>query len=67
MPVIITKKMETCENCLFYVDAMPDEVICVAWKKTKSYAMMKTNCKRWVEDTQDNANKWLKKYKEEEK
>ena len=59
--------MKTCENCLFYVDAMPDEVICVAWKKTKSYAMMKTNCKRWVENTKDNANEWLKKHKEEMK
>lgn len=58
--------MKTCENCLFYVDAMPHEVICVEWKKTKSYAMMKTNCKRWVENTKDNANEWLKKHKEEE-
>ena len=54
-----------CENCLFYVDAMPHEVICVGGKHTKSYAQIKTNCKKWVEDTAENAKEQLKLLKKE--
>ena len=52
--------MKNCENCLFYVDAMPNSVICVAGKRIKDYARIKQNCKKWVENTPENAEKELK-------
>ena len=55
--------MKNCENCLFYVDAMPDYVICVAGKMIKDYARIKHNCKKWVENTPENAEKELKSMK----
>ena len=57
------KNMKSCENCLFYVDAMPHEIICIGHKRIKSYAQMQENCKYWVENTPTNAEKELKKYK----
>lgn len=52
-----------CENCLFYVDAMPHLVICIAGKHIKEYAQTKTNCKKWVENNPLNAKEELKKIK----
>ena len=53
--------MDSCENCLFYVDAMPHEVICIGHKRIKSYPKIQKNCKRWIENTPENAKEWLKK------
>ena len=55
---------KSCDNCLFYVDAMPDVVICVAGKHVKEYAYMKKNCKKFLENTTENAKEQLKKLKE---
>ena len=55
--------MKNCENCLFYVDAMPSLVICVASKRIKEYAWIQHNCKKWVENTTENADKVLKRMK----
>lgn len=55
--------MKSCDNCLFYVDALPDIVICVAPKRGKGYSCIKENCKYWVEDTPKNAERELKKLK----
>ena len=52
--------MKGCDNCLFYVDAMPDNVICIAGKRIKEYSRIQHNCKKWVENTPDNAERWLK-------
>lgn len=56
--------MKTCEDCLFYVDSMPDVVICIGGKHIKEYSEIKTNCKKWVENTPENASKELKKFKD---
>lgn len=56
--------MKTCEDCLFYVDSMPDVVICIGGKRIKEYSEIKTNCKKWVENTPENASKELKKFKD---
>lgn len=53
--------MKSCDNCLFYVDAMPDIVICVGHKRVKEYSYIKENCKYWVENTPENATMELKK------
>ena len=53
--------MKSCDNCLFYIDAMPDIVICVGHKRVKEYSCIKENCKYWVEDTPENAKRELKK------
>ena len=52
--------MNNCENCLFYVDAMPSCVICVAGKRIKEYMRIQHDCKKWVENTTENAEKELK-------
>ncbi len=52
--------MKKGENCLFYVDAMPSRVICVASKRIKEYARIQHNCKKWVKNTPENADKVLK-------
>ena len=57
---------KSCETCLFYVDAMPDVIICIRYKRIKEFANMKHNCKRWVENTPENAKRELKKIKEEQ-
>lgn len=56
--------MKSCDTCLFYVDAMPDVVICIVGKRIKEYYEIKTNCKKWVENTPENARKELKKLKD---
>lgn len=45
----------SCENCLFYVDVMPDGIICIGGKRTKKISQIKTNCEIWVENTPENA------------
>ena len=55
---------KSCETCLFYVDAMPHIVICIAGKRIKEYAYMKKNCKKWLENTTKNAEEQLEKLKE---
>jgi len=55
----------SCKTCLFYVDAMPYIVICVAGKRSKEYLRPKNNCKKWVENTAHNAKEQLKLIKEE--
>lgn len=57
---------KSCDTCLFYVDAMPDLVICVAGKHVKEYTQVKTDCKRWIEDTAENAKDQLKLFNEKE-
>ena len=57
--------MNDCTNCLFYVDKLNDVVVCIASKRIKAYANKIKNCKKWVEDTQENAEKELKKIKRE--
>lgn len=52
---------KSCDTCLFYVDSMPDVIICIGGKRIKEYANMKHNCKNWVENTPENAEKELKK------
>jgi hypothetical protein len=39
---------------------MPSRVICIASKRIKEYARIQHNCKKWVENTPDNADKVLK-------
>lgn len=58
-------KERTCETCLFYVDAMPHIVICIAGKRVKEYLQTKTNCKKWIENTTKNAKEQLKLIKKE--
>lgn len=58
--------MKSCDNCLFYVDALPDIVICVGHKRVKEYSCIKENCKYWVENTPENADRELKKLKNEQ-
>lgn len=53
--------MKSCDNCLFYVDALPGIVICVGHKRVKEYSYIKENCKYWVENTPENATMELKK------
>lgn len=63
----MSKDLEkSCDTCLFYVDAMPDVIICIGGKRVKEYGEMKTNCKNWV-NTPENAKKELKKIKEKKK
>ena len=54
---------KSCDTCLFYVDSMPHLVICIAGKRIKEYTEIKMNCKKWVEDTPENAERELKKIK----
>ena len=56
---------KSCDTCLFYVDAMPDLIICIAGKRTKEYIYMKNDCKKWVENTAANAKEQLEKLKQE--
>lgn len=56
---------KTCDNCLFYVDAMPHVIICVGSKRTKTYPEMRKNCKKWVENTASNAKIQLELIKNE--
>jgi len=53
--------MNDCTNCLFYVDKFNDVVVCIASKRIKTYDNKIKNCKKWVEYTQENAEKELKK------
>lgn len=40
---------------------MPDTIICIRGKRIKELNNKKTNCKNWVEDTFENAEKEFKK------
>ena len=53
--------MKNCENCLFFVNPMPDTIICIRGKRIKELNNKKTNCKNWVENTCENAEKEFKK------
>jgi len=44
---------------------MPHTVICIGGKRVKEYAQMKNNCKKWVEKTPENAEKWLRAHGKE--
>lgn len=55
---------KSCDTCLFYVDAMPHLIICIAGKHVKEYVYMKHNCKKWVENTTQNAKEQLEKLKD---
>lgn len=57
--------MKGCGTCLFYANPFPDNFICVAGKRIKTYIREKKNCKKWVEDTPENAEIELKKLKNE--
>ena len=59
------KDNKSCDTCLFYVDSMPDVIICIGGKHVKEYGEMKTNCKKWVENTPKNAKEQLALIKEE--
>lgn len=56
---------KSCDTCLFSNFAMPHLVICVAGKRVKEYLQVKTNCRRWVENTAENAKEQLKLIKQE--
>lgn len=60
---MVNREIKTCENCLFYVEPMPGMVICVGHKRIKEYANIQNNCKRWVENTSENAKEWLRTHK----
>lgn len=55
---------KTCENCLFDVSPYPNLVVCIAGKRTREYYEIKTDCKRWKENTVENAKEQLKLLKE---
>lgn len=61
----VTENEKSCDTCLFYVNAMPNVIICIGGKRTKEYSEMKTNCKKWVEDTPKNAKEQLELIKKE--
>lgn len=66
--IISTKKMSknisSCENCLFFVEPYPSLMQCIGGRGIYELKSIKTDCKRWVEDTKENAVEWLKKHKE---
>lgn len=53
--------MKECDNCLFFVNPMPDTIICIRGKRIKKLENEKTDCKNWVENTCENAEKEFKK------
>lgn len=55
----------TCENCLFFVEPYSTLMLCIGGRGTYELKNVKTDCKRWVEDTKENAEEWLKRHKEE--
>ena len=63
----ITKDEKSCDTFLFYIDSMPDVIICIGWKHIKEYVNMKHNCKKWMENTPENAERELKKIKQEKR
>lgn len=42
---------------------MPDTIICIRGKRIKELNNKKNNCKNWVENTPENAEKELKSMK----
>jgi hypothetical protein len=40
---------------------MPHVIICIGGKHIKEYVNMKHNCKKWMENTPENAERELKK------
>ena len=44
---------------------MPDTIICIRGKRIKELNNKKTNCKNWVENTCENAEKEFKKMEED--
>ena len=52
---------KSCDTCLFYIDSMPDVIICIGGTRIKEYVNMKHNCKNYVENTAENARQELKK------
>ena len=63
----ITKDEKSCDTCLFYIDSMPDVIICIGGKHIKEYVNMKHNCKKWMENTPENAERVLKKIRQEKR
>ena len=61
----ITKDEKSCDTCLFYIDSMPDVIICIGGKHVKEYGEMKTNCKKWVENTPENAKREMERIKKD--
>ena len=59
------KDNKSCDTCLFYVDSMPDVIICIGGKRVKEFVNMKHNCKKWVENTPKNAKEQLELIKKE--
>ena len=55
------------DTCLFYINSMPDVIICIGGKHIKEYVNMKHNCKKWMENTPENAERELKKIKQEKR
>ena len=53
--------MKECDNCLFFVNPMPDTIICIGGKRIKELNNKKTKCKNWVENTPENAEKEFRK------
>ena len=54
-----------CESCLFYVDAMPNLIVCIGGTGIKTYASVRTKCRKWVENTPENADELLKLLEDE--
>jgi hypothetical protein len=46
---------------------MPDVIICIGGKHIKEYVNMKHNCKKWMENTPENAERELKKIRQEKR
>lgn len=56
---------KSCDTCLFYVDSMPDVIICIGGKRIKEFVRMKHNCRNWVKNTTENAREQLKRIKQD--
>jgi hypothetical protein len=53
--------MKSCETCLFFVELSSSYYECIANRVKRIYDIRK-DCKAWVENTPENADKWLAKH-----
>lgn len=54
--------MKGCETCMFFVEPYPSLYICIARRAKHLPLELVQDCKDWVEDTPENADKWLVKH-----
>lgn len=53
--------MKSCETCLFFIEPLPSYYECIA-NRVKRISDIRKDCKAWVENTPENADKWLAKH-----